>query len=362
MAFLEKMKKGVNDLSEKTKKRLAMEGLLQQACLSLEDYFSPKIVKPEARWSKELFRNAQGIALISEGKGGFMFAGKAGTGVVLCRIPHTKDEWSGPLAIGTGGISWGLQAGIAKCDHIILLQTPHHVHTFMAKGAIQIGGNAQAAMGNIGRDASMGVGASEKAVAPILSYSFKSEGLYGGISIEGAIITSRNDCNDEYYNIKNVKIEDIITGKVKNPQSNNIHYNKIIQLLNEYCNAPHPIEQLCQQSILQSCLPSNSNSNEFININNNNDNKQEIEQQISSNNNNNNNNNINDPHIKDDGIEISNQKEGIINNNNNNNNNKEHDDDIDITQIDNIDNIDNIEPPQDNIEPPHDNQVVPPSL
>jgi len=254
-----------------------MEGLLKQARISLEDYFSPKFVKEEERFSRDLFRNAQGIGLISEGKGGLMFAGKAGTGIVLCRIEDKLGEWSGPLAIGTGGLSWGLQGGIAKCDHIILLQTPHHVHTFMAKGSVQVSGNVQFAVGKVGRDAGMGVGASDKAVAPILSYSFKSEGLYGGLSLEGALLTSRNDCNDDFYGSKHVSIEDIITGKIK-PLTENEDYNKIITLLNEYCNAPHPIEAIHDEQVQHQHEVEEQNKQQLDSNNNNNNNKNEGKQ------------------------------------------------------------------------------------
>jgi lipid-binding SYLF domain-containing protein len=42
-------------------------------------------------------------------KAGFMWAGKAGSGLVVARLPD--GTWSAPSAIGTAGMSFGGQIG-----------------------------------------------------------------------------------------------------------------------------------------------------------------------------------------------------------------------------------------------------------
>lgn len=43
---------------------------------------------------------------------GFGFSGKAGSGVVVARLPD--GSWSGPSCIATGGVGWGFQAGAGE--------------------------------------------------------------------------------------------------------------------------------------------------------------------------------------------------------------------------------------------------------
>ena len=63
--------------------------------------------------------NAKGLAFITIAKGGFIVAGRGGTGLVVARLED--GSWSAPSAIGSMGISWGLQIGGDCCDFIIVL-------------------------------------------------------------------------------------------------------------------------------------------------------------------------------------------------------------------------------------------------
>jgi lipid-binding SYLF domain-containing protein len=81
-----------------------------------------------------------------ETKGGFIFSGRGGTGIVVAR---TEKGWSGPSAIGTGGIGFGFQAGVQVSELIILLNTPE-----ASKGGnVTLGGALSVAAGPVGRDA-----------------------------------------------------------------------------------------------------------------------------------------------------------------------------------------------------------------
>jgi len=81
-----------------------MEGLLKQARESLEYYLNPKLIPAEQKFSQEILRGAQGIALITEMKAGFSVGINGGSGIVLCR--DKNGNWSGPCAVGMGGVSW----------------------------------------------------------------------------------------------------------------------------------------------------------------------------------------------------------------------------------------------------------------
>jgi len=184
----------------------------------------------EQKFSQDILRGAQGIALITEMKAGFSVGINGGSGIILCR--DKNGNWSGPCAIGMGGVSWGFAAGISKVDHIIILPTIHHVRTFMANSSLQVRGNIEACVADIGRDANVGFGISEKAASSILSYSFSTKGLYGGVNIEGAIIASRHACNEAFYQ-KKVSVADIANGDVQMVKENE-DYQTIVRLLNDY--------------------------------------------------------------------------------------------------------------------------------
>lgn len=43
---------------------------------------------------------------------GFMFSGKAGSGLVVARLPD--GSWSAPSCIATAGVGWGFQIGAGE--------------------------------------------------------------------------------------------------------------------------------------------------------------------------------------------------------------------------------------------------------
>jgi len=233
-----------------------MEGLLKQARESLEYYLNAKSIPIEERFSRDLLSGAQGIALITEMKAGILFGVSGGSGIILCR--DKNGNWSAPCSVGTGGLSWGFSAGVSKVDHIIILPTVHHVRTFMANSSLQIRGNAEACVANLGRDANVGFGISEKAASPVISYSFSAKGFYAGINIEGAVITARHGCNAAFYN-RSINIEDLTNGTVQVPHRNE-DYEAIVRMLNENCQLPNSD---------YNAMNANNNTN-FNNSNNNN--------------------------------------------------------------------------------------------
>src|SRR5207245_7697136 len=81
---------------------------------------------------------------------GFIVSGRGGTGVVIAR---TGTGWSGPAAIGTGGIGVGFQAGVQVSEYVIILNTQEVVNAFSQGPNVTLGGNLSAAIGSIGRSA-----------------------------------------------------------------------------------------------------------------------------------------------------------------------------------------------------------------
>jgi len=163
---------------------------------------------PETAIPPAVMRDAKGVAIFTITKAGFVVSGRGGTGVVLAR---TENGWSAPSAIGTGGIGVGFQAGVQVSEHVIILNTPEAVKAFTQGSNFTLGANLSAAVGPVGRSA-------EAAVTPyaaVYTYS-RSQGIFAGVSLEGAVLATRYEANEEYYN-KPVYTADILEGKVTPP-------------------------------------------------------------------------------------------------------------------------------------------------
>jgi SH3 domain-containing YSC84-like protein 1 len=176
---------------------------------------------PEQAIPAAVMKNAKGLAIMTVTKGGFIFSGRGGTGIVIAR---TDKGWSGPSAIGTGGIGFGFQAGVQISELVILLNTPEAVNAFSKGGNVTLGGALSIAAGPVGRDAegSLTLGAA------MYTYS-RSQGLFAGVSLEGTVIGTRSETNAAYYG-KPVEASEILAGKVPPPAG----AKKLLEVLSKY--------------------------------------------------------------------------------------------------------------------------------
>ncbi|KAI0087005.1 DUF500-domain-containing protein [Irpex rosettiformis] len=161
---------------------------------------------------KAVLQRARGLAIFSVLKAGFVFSGKAGSGLVIARLPD--GSWSAPSCIATGGVGWGLQIGADLTEFVIVLNSEDAVRAFSMGGNVTIGGNVSAAAGPIGTGGS--VQASLAHPAPMFSYS-KSKGLFAGLSLEGTVLIERKDANRDFYGSA-VPARDILGGRVPPPE------------------------------------------------------------------------------------------------------------------------------------------------
>jgi lipid-binding SYLF domain-containing protein len=117
---------------------------------------------------------SEGLAVFQVLKAGFVFSGKAGSGLVIARLPD--GSWSAPSCIATGGVGWGLQVGADITDFVVVLNSEDAVRAFSMGGNVTVGGNISAAAGPIGTGGS--VQSTLAHPAPMFSYS-KSKGRFG---------------------------------------------------------------------------------------------------------------------------------------------------------------------------------------
>ncbi|EIW59383.1 DUF500-domain-containing protein [Trametes versicolor FP-101664 SS1] len=211
------LKEGGNKIANESQhfvQGFSLPGEAEKAAKILESFLADP-EHPESALNaipKAVLQRARGLAIFSVVKAGFVFSGKAGSGIVIARLPD--GSWSAPSCIATGGVGWGLQIGADITDFVIVLNSEEAVRAFAMGGNVTIGGNISAAAGPIGTGGA--VQASLAHPAPMFSYS-KSKGLFAGLSLEGTVLLERKDANRDFYGSV-VPARDILSGRVPPPE------------------------------------------------------------------------------------------------------------------------------------------------
>jgi lipid-binding SYLF domain-containing protein len=163
---------------------------------------------------QDLLNKATCIVVIPNMKaGGFIVGGKYGKGFFTCR-KTSGVGWSAPGSLRITGGNFGLLIGGKETDVIMLVMNRDGMkHLLSSK--FQLGGEAAAAAGPIGRDSSAMTDAAMH--AQILSYS-RSRGVFGGLDLGGAAVTEDNDANAELYGRK-ISNKEIMDSKMTIPAS-----------------------------------------------------------------------------------------------------------------------------------------------
>jgi lipid-binding SYLF domain-containing protein len=146
-------------------------------------------------------------------KAGFILGAKFGRGFAACRR-NGGTGWSAPAAMRVEGGSVGFQIGASETDVVLLVMNDGGMKHLLSD-KFTLGGDATAAAGPVGRDASAQTDA--KLNAEILSYS-RARGLFAGISLEGATLRPDEDTNKELYG-RQATNREILTGEFKAPAS-----------------------------------------------------------------------------------------------------------------------------------------------
>jgi len=144
-------------------------------------------------------------------KAGFIFGAKYGRGFAACRR-EGGSGWSAPAAMRVEGGSFGFQIGASETDVVVLMMNDAGMKHLL-QDKFTIGGEATAAAGPLGRDASAQTDAQLN--AEMLSYS-RSRGLFAGVSLEGATLRPDEESNRELYG-HDATNREILTGDFETP-------------------------------------------------------------------------------------------------------------------------------------------------
>jgi SH3 domain-containing YSC84-like protein 1 len=163
---------------------------------------------------QDLLNKATCVVVIPNMKaGGFIVGGKYGKGFFTCR-KTSGVGWSAPGSLRITGGNFGLLIGGKETDVIMLVMNRDGMRHLLSS-KFQLGGEAAAAAGPVGRDSSAMTDAAMH--AEILSYS-RSRGIFGGLDLSGAAVTEDDDANAELYGRK-ISNKEIMDSKMAVPAS-----------------------------------------------------------------------------------------------------------------------------------------------
>jgi lipid-binding SYLF domain-containing protein len=166
------------------------EALVTKARLALENFQRDPDMAPLRR----LANRAWAMLIMPELlKGGFIVGGSGGNGVLLARR-GAGQPWHGPAFYTVGGISFGLQIG-AELSEVVMLAMTRRGMTTMLSSSVKLGADVNVAVGPIGA----GAEAATAGLSVDLLVFSRSKGLYGGISLQGAVISTRDTLNHAFY-------------------------------------------------------------------------------------------------------------------------------------------------------------------
>ncbi|HAR96733.1 MAG TPA: hypothetical protein DCR97_12350 [Deltaproteobacteria bacterium] len=171
-------------------KQLAARHLVERAVLTLETFASAD----EMEAFRSLIRDAEGVFIAPQVlKGAFVVGASGGSGVFIARCSLTR-QWMGPAFYTIGEASLGFQIGGSSSEVILLAMTRRGVNALL-ESSIKLGGDIGVAVGPVG----MGAAASTANLSVDIVSFARKKGLYAGVSVDGAIVKTRNDLNNAYY-------------------------------------------------------------------------------------------------------------------------------------------------------------------
>ncbi len=143
---------------------------------------------------RTLLRRAKGVMICPRlFKAGFFFGGEGGGCVLLARAGN--GTWSYPAFYVMGSGSFGLQAGIQDSQLLLLVMTQKGLNAVM-DSQVKLGADASIAVATLGAGIE---GSTTTAVGADIVAFAASRGLFGGISLEGSVMSTRTEWNQASY-------------------------------------------------------------------------------------------------------------------------------------------------------------------
>ena len=174
--------------------------------------FLKLIDHPDFPELKQYVHHAKAILIVPALiKGGFFVGGEGGSGILIAR--SKQGGWSYPAFYTLGAGSIGLQFGGQVGEVVLTIMTEDGLRAVFSN-QVKLGVDASIAMGPIGK----GVEASTTTNFSSDIYQFaKTEGLFGGGAVKGALVYGRDDWNRGYYGRAVTPQQIVLNNGVSNP-------------------------------------------------------------------------------------------------------------------------------------------------
>jgi len=147
-------------------------------------------------------------------KGGIMFGGEGGNGVLLVKKPD--GSWSSPAFYFLAAASFGLQAGLQDTEIVLVLRSNKAVDAVIEHQG-KLGADAGITVGMVGKGAE--VSTTANIGVDVIAFANAKIGLFGGASLEGAVLARRTDLNEAYYGSGATPSAIVYDGQYSNPQA-----------------------------------------------------------------------------------------------------------------------------------------------
>ena len=163
---------------------------------------------PDMDWLQKNFSRAKAVIITPEiVKAGFIFGGSGGRALVVARDPQS-GKWMGPAFYAMATASVGFQAGISVAEGVTLVMTEKGLNSLLAT-SFKIGGDASVAAGPVG------AGARSDIVADLITFN-RAKGVYGGLNLDGTVVTASDDWNASFYGKKVLPPDILVRSSVHN--------------------------------------------------------------------------------------------------------------------------------------------------
>ena len=184
--------------------------LVEKSKLTVETFQTD----PNMEGLRDLAKKAKGMLILPQMlRAAFIVGASGGSGVLVAK-DSKSGQWRGPAFHTLGGASFGFQAGADAAEVIILAMTERGV-TKLLSPQVKLGADISVAAGPVGAGAAA---ATAGLSADLVSYSV-SKGLYGGFSVDGAVVGVRTALNQAYFGKLVTPTDILIRGSVKNPHA-----------------------------------------------------------------------------------------------------------------------------------------------
>ncbi len=155
---------------------------------------------PDQTWIQENLGRAKAVMIAPQiVRAGFIFGGSGGRAVLVARDGRT---WAGPAFYNLATASVGFQAGLDVSEAIIVVMTDKGLNSLLSN-SFKMGGDASIAAGPVGASARSTV------TADLITFT-RAKGIYGGLNLDGTVVSTNIPWNDAYFGRTNLLPPDVL--------------------------------------------------------------------------------------------------------------------------------------------------------